>query len=193
MSNLSNPDFLSSYLEGSDVERAKLVAHVILPFEVVLIGNRISHIEQRKNEIALERAAIAEQSGDSWHDGAFRESDKEVLHVEGEERRLKDRLKSSVVQYPDDSETRATLGSRIVLRNGAKDTRIDIVGFSAIHDKKSADAMPASLDAPVVQQIIGKMTGEVTTLNVGGSSRELEIIAIDQNALRINHEVSGNS
>lgn len=188
VSSLPNPDFLSRYLEISEIERAKLAGHVILPFEVPLIENRIGMIGLRKEEIALERTAIAEQSGDSWHDGAFRESDREVLQVEAEEKRLKDRLKGTIVDYPDVNEPRATLGSRIFLRNGTKDTRLDIVGFAAIHAKQVRDAMPASLDAPVVQSVLGKVAGELATIRVGGRPRELEIVEIDQSIMRVTHE-----
>lgn len=188
MPNLPNTGFLNEYLAGTPTDKIKLAGSVILPLEVGLIEERMSGIDERKAGIAQERAAIAEQSGDNWHDGAFRESDREVLQVEAEYNKLSDRLHSIIVDYPEDGDEQVTLGSRVTINNGGTESKLDIVGFASIHDKKANGVMPASLEAPIIQSILGKYAGEMAVLKIGGSTRDVAIVEIDQQALRLRDE-----
>lgn len=189
---IPNNVFLKQYMAALPHERIRLSSEVILPHEEALIEQRIQLLEGKMGEIATERAFIAEQSGDNWHDGAFRESDREVLAVDADRKKLKDRLHGTVVDYPGGREEYVTLGSRVSIDNAGRNSMLDIVGYSALHEKVGREAIPASLEAPIVQQIIGKRVGEIVLLSVSGRNRQIKIKSIDQTALKSEDINSGD-
>ena len=106
---------------------------------------------------------------------------------------MRDRLHGIIVEYPEDKEERVTLGTRVTINNGERESQLDIIGFAAIHDKKSNSATPASLEAPIIRGILGKIAGEMAVMSLGSRSREIAIVKIDQQALRLKDEGTRDS
>ena len=190
MSLKPNKIFLEEYLNASGQQRVNVASQVILPIDEHLIEVGLEDLQQEKARIARERADINEQSGDSWHDGALDDNDKEVRRVNGEIAKLSDKLNGVHVDYPDESEERVSLGSSVSIKNNGKQSILEIVGFAPLHDLQGNGVKAASLEAPVVQQILGKKVGEIALLRHGGRPREIEIIEIEQRAVMQRDEES---
>jgi transcription elongation GreA/GreB family factor len=184
---ISNLEFLEQYETAGPVDRTRMAGGVILPFEAQLIEVRLGGLNDKRMLLAKDRAEIADQSGDSWHDGAFNENDRDVLALDREQASLRERQQGIVVDYPEEDEERVTLGSRVSIVNGGKTNHLDIVGFAAVHEKVPGAPVPASLEAPLVQQILGKRLGEAAMLNLGGRTRPIEIALVDQSSIRQSH------
>lgn len=174
MPGVSNPDFLDQYLSAGLTARSHMAGEFILPVEQSLIEEEMRALDGKK-------AAILGSLGG----GALRGIDGEALGVSERYKSLGVHLRGTVVEYPADTEERVTLGSRVTVVGVSKTYTVDIVGCPAVHD--SSDGIrPASLEAALVQGIIGKRAGEIALFQPkpNGSQRQAGIAAIDQLAVQ---------
>jgi len=169
---VSNPDFLDQYLSAGLAARSYMAGEFILPVEESLI-------EEEMRALNGKRAAILGSLGG----GALRGIDGEALGVSERYKSLAVHLRGTIVEYPEVTEERVTLGSRVTVVDSSRIYTVDIVGCPSVHD--SSDGIrPASLEAALVQGIIGKRAGETALFQPNGSQRQAEIAAIDQLAVQ---------
>lgn len=169
---LSNESFLQGWL-------ATKVAGGILPNEIDLILNKLAFLEAEFQNLIDVKKATAEQSGDNWHDGAFRATDEAALNVTqraGELRRL---LKLPVVEYPEQAQTTASLGSLVRVRQGSVEFDVRICGTPSLYDEDDGIEF-CSLESPLGQALIGRAAGDTGRLVLANETRELLILAVMQ-------------
>jgi hypothetical protein len=144
---------------------------LILPLEETLIEQALSNLDKK-------RAGIPE----TFADGVLRGIDSEALGMSERYDRLAGYSGATIVAYPDETEERVTLGSRVTIERPGRTSVLDIVGCPSVHDATGA-VKPASLGAVLVEAIIGKRVGEAVQARSNGSSGEARIVAIDQLAM----------
>ena len=176
---LSNAKFLSAYLAGE-------VPGGLLPIDELLIEERFAEYEEQFRKLVEEKTIVAEQSGDNWHDGAFRATDSDANNLAQMVTRLNEALGLPRVEYPLPDEDRVTLGSRVELKNVASRPYIlDIVGVSGVYQRGENEPEVTSLVSPVAKAVAGKRVGEVALMHRGDRSVvEISILSLDQSALQ---------
>jgi transcription elongation GreA/GreB family factor len=172
MSEISNAEFLDQFLIGG----ASRNRGVILPFESSLIEPRIQAVTVKREDIIRERADAPL--------GMLGASDFELDGANEERRKLEDLLYRTVVGYPEPTEERVTLGSLVSIVKDAREATLAIVGFSGLHDGPVGGARPVSPEAPLIKQLIGQRAGETALIGINGASREVQVTAVDQLAIR---------
>ncbi len=178
MSNIiPNAEFLSHY-QSPEFQGA------ILPQEKDLITKRLRDLGIAQQEIIDQKVSVT--GGDDWHDGAFRATDHEAQIVSQQAARLGTYLRSVVVDFPEPGEPRATLGSRVTLDQAGDVYKVEIVGVPLLHeaDESAEEVLPCSLESPVARSIIGKQAGHTALLQVAGRTNRVEVLAVDQLAMK---------
>jgi transcription elongation GreA/GreB family factor len=173
---MSNAEFLQRY-EAEDL------GDVILPQEVDLIEKRLADLSASQQRIIQEKKAVT--GGDDWHDGAFRATDNEAKILSEQASKLGAYLRSTVIEYPDENETRATLGSRVKVSQSGDVYDVDIVGVPSLHKTDpDEDIATCSIESPLAKSIIGKQVGHTAVFNVGTRRQQVDVIAVDQSAMQ---------
>jgi transcription elongation GreA/GreB family factor len=173
---ISNAEFLQRY-ESEDFGR------VILPQEKDLIEKRLADLDASQKRVIQEKKDVA--GGDDWHDGAFRATDNEANVLFDQASKLGAYLRSTIIEYPDEDETRATLGSRVTVSQSGDTYDVEIVGVPLLHETvTSDDVMACSIESPLARSIIGKQVGYTAIFNVGDRRQQAEVVSIDQTAMR---------
>jgi len=176
---LSNAEFLEAYLAGT-------LINGLLPIDEYFISARFAEYEERFQQLVAEKTIVAEQSGDNWHDGAFRATDSEANSLAQLVTSLNRALAFPRVGYPDESQERVTLGSRVELRNAnSRPYLLDIVGVSVIYDRATKEQEVASLESPIAKAVVGKCVGDIALMQRNNRQGvEVAILSLDQTALR---------
>lgn len=177
MKKISNSTFLLDFKPDSS-------QGYILARERELIDERFADLAQQQEKIVREKKEVAEQSGDSWHDGAFRATDVAANSLGNQAAALLASRSSIVVEPPSLDETRVTLGSIVKLQQGREKYWLAIVGIATLYPT-NLDAELCSVKAPLAQAIIGKKVGDTASVTLYGAVQPLEILEIDQESKNI--------
>lgn len=173
---LTNLEFLNGYRRGG-------VESVILPKERLQLEKRLIELTGEQAQIVSNKVEVA--GGDDWHDGAFRATDNAAKIVVAQAGKLGSYLKSTIVGYPDPSERRATLGSRVTLDQSGERFTVDIVGVPLVYEPDESGAVTAcSIESLMAKGIVGQQVGHVALLHVGVRDLQTEVIAVDQEAIK---------
>jgi len=181
--HLTNTEYLELYL-AHDLD---MPTNVLLPHEGRLVDNAVA--TQRGIYNRLIEAKIDVTGGDDWHDGAFRATDNDAKIVSQQMSSIAPYIGAPIVGYPDISEARATIGSRIVVSQGEYTYPIDIVGFRSGYpsDVKAEEfddeVVGMSPDSPLARVLLGNVVGFSTDFEAGGRSMKVSIERIDQSAI----------
>jgi transcription elongation GreA/GreB family factor len=161
---------------------------VLLPHE----GDLVDEAEQRQrtafDDIIEEKKSVT--GGDDWHDGAFRETDRQAIIVDLNMRAIAPYIGAAVVMYPEPNEERATLGSRVEVEQNGYPFKVDIIGFRAGYptDMKDPDTKEdidgTSPQMPLGGALMGKRAGEAVSFNHDGRVIEMSVRGVDQQAIR---------
>lgn len=181
---ITNAEFLERYhIDNFD--------GVILPQEVALVEKKLAYLAGEQARIIQEKVEVT--GGDDWHDGAFRATDNEAKIVVEQAGKLGEYLRSTIIEYPEPSETRVTLGSRVTLNQDGDVFDVEIVGVPLLHEPDDFDEVLAcSIESPMAKGIIGKEIGYIALLKIGNREQHIELIKVDQEAMNrfLNDEIS---
>lgn len=134
--------------------------------------------------------------GDDWHDGAFRATDSEARVVSERMEAVAQFLGAIVVDYPAETEERATLGSRVTVKNGSFVYPVDIVGFRAGYPDGVVDAATEeevsgiTVDSPIGKVVMGATVGALLNYSQGSRRMTIEVVGIDQHSVRERFEMA---
>lgn len=161
----------STYLERINSDQP--IAHAILPHERYILID------------ANDGYSLSKKLGNTAEQ--IHESDYREVKVGS----LATLLSAVVIEYPDNNETRATLGSRVKLLDKDKSPMVcDLIGDNRFYRKDMVDddgreVIVLSTDAPLAREIVGHEVG--TEIELFTNSRknplELQIVSIDQLAV----------
>lgn len=173
---ITNAEFLQRY-ESEDF------GGVILPQEKDLIEKRLADLDASQRRVVQEKIDVT--GGDDWHDGAFRATDNEAKILSDQASKLGAYLRSTIIEYPDENETRATLGSRVTVNQAGDTYDVEIVGVPLLHETAvTDDVMACSIESPLARSIIGKQVGHTAVFNVGDRRQQVEVVSVDQTAMQ---------
>lgn len=173
---ISNKEFVDTFVSGG-FEKA------ILPQEVLLIEKRLGELARQQAHLVKEKTEVT--GGDDWHDGAFRATDNEAKILAEQAGNLSSQLKSTVVEHPEPTEERVTLGSRVTLDQSGDTYDVEIVGVTTLHEVEDGeDVLPCSIESPIARGVIGKKMGEIAIVNIGGHRQEIRIVKVDQDSMQ---------
>lgn len=181
---ISNSEFLEMFIGRSE----RLPSHVLLPHEGRAVDNAVAAQDRAYNQILEEKIAVT--GGDDWHDGAFRETDREANTISRQMSAIAPFIGALIVDYPHENEFRVTLGSRIAVTQNGYTFPVDIVGFRAGYPENikvpeyDDELIGMSPDSPLAQTILGKEAGFETTFYNGDKEMYVVINKIDQIAIR---------
>lgn len=182
---MSNVEYLEAYLDA----KQNVPDAVLLPHEGAAVDRAVAKQKKAYDEIVKQKIEVT--GGDDWHDGAFRATDNEAKIVSQRMSAIAPFLGAAVVEYPDLSETRATLGSRLTIVQNDFSYPADIVGFRIGYpedtlDEETGDEVVAmSPESPLAQAVIGMSEGEDTVFSNAGREMSITVARIDQLAVRI--------
>ena len=118
---IPNSAFLQKWATG-EVDQA------ILEREHQLIDERLVVLQGRFNELIEEKRVVAGQSGDDWHDGAFRATDAAANNLVEQQSTLIRAKTLTIVASPTPETTTVSLGSRALIEQDEKfQYMVDIV------------------------------------------------------------------
>ncbi len=185
---IPNSEYLTEYLSGaafSDIG-------VLLPHERAAVDLAIAKQRNAYEEIIEEKVAVS--GGDDWHDGAFTATDNQAKIVGDRMSAIRPFESAPTVNYPDKSELRVTLGSRVIVDQSGYKFPVDLVGFREGHPEDLQvegyeDAVtPMSPQSPLARSIIGLTLGQERSYERGQRRLSARVILIDQVAIK-NHFV----
>ncbi len=131
------------------------------------------------NELA-ERIDVRGQSGDDWHDGAFNSLDDIHRRLVNEGHSLNQALTRLVIDYPDRSEPRITLGSLALISQNEESREVYLVGYGPVYDRKQKPS-PVSVDSPLGKSLIGAEIGQkIKIASLPKLMRDVSVLSIDQ-------------
>jgi transcription elongation GreA/GreB family factor len=172
---LSNRDFLDQF-------PSVLNEPLVLDVELLLVERRLRQLEADQRGIVEEKMEAAEQSGDNWHDGAFRATDDAAKVISDQARVLFNARSALAVGLPADDEDRVTFGSTVTVDQDGAVFTIQIVGVPTLHPDTDSEA--CSVESPLARAVIGRRVGEKCSFELGGRQRDLTVLALDQAATR---------
>lgn len=135
-------------------------------------------------------AKVSVSGGDDWHDGAFRATDNEAKIISARSAAIAPFLGAVAVAYPDESETRVTLGSRTTINQNGYSFPVDLVGFrnayprEVIEQESSEEVTAVSPESPLGGAILGKEVGQEAEYVNNGRRMKVVIERINQTAVR---------
>lgn len=181
---IKSTEYLKGYLEGG----LDLPGYVLLPHEGAAVDRAVAKQSQAFEEVVKQKIEVS--GGDDWHDGAFRATDNEAKIVSQQMSAIAPFIGAVVVEYPDVSETRATLGSRLTIVQNGFTYPADIVGFRAgypeniIDEQTGEEVVAISPESPLARSVIGMRAGEDTIFSNGGRDMNITVATIDQLAVK---------
>lgn len=154
----------------------------LLVFEASLAEARSAQIEEDFKELTRQKREVAEQSGDNWHDGAFKATDEASSRLG----KLLDELHKAqlwpVVELPAPESRIVSLGSRALLGLGRAKFYCDIVGMKALHqnayDDHPEDVEVATLGSDIGRAILGLSADTEVRASIGGRHQAITIIEV---------------
>jgi transcription elongation GreA/GreB family factor len=183
-SAIGNNDFLERYLaHDPDLPNA-----VLLPHEADSVNEAVER--QRKAFDTVVEQKVEVTGGDDWHDGAFRATDNEARIISQQMSSIAPFIGAMVVEYPELSEQRATLGSRLTIVQNNFTYPVDIVGFRAGYpedvtdDETGEDVVGMSPESPLARLLIGGEVDNEFTFNSDGRAMPVKILRVDQLAVK---------
>jgi transcription elongation GreA/GreB family factor len=177
----------SEYLDGFLAEPDSVPKRVLLPHESAAVEAAMEAL--RKAEVKNVEEKMKVSGGDDWHDGAFRATDNEARVISERKQAIAPFIGAAIIAYPEESETRVTLGSRVRITQAGSTFPVDIVGFiggypegiiDAETNEEIAGMSPESL---LAKAVIGKRAGDTSSFRNGDQVTELIIGTIDQSAI----------
>ncbi len=89
-----------------------------------------------------------------------------------------------IIPYPEPEEDKIQLGSRVGLRiNNGVVFRVDIVGYRG-REFQNDDVDQVHHEASPAQAVLGRIAGEKSVAIIGDTEKELEIVNVNQVAIR---------
>ena len=181
---LSNKEYLELYLADS----VNTVGKALLPHESNAVEKAVEKQRNAYNEVIEQKKSVS--GGDDWHDGAFVATDNEAKIIGQQMSAISPYIGAVVVDYPDTEETRASIGSRILVNQGGYSFPVDVVGFRSGYpegvtsEEFEDEVMGISPDSPLAGAILGKTVGFEGTFHNAGSDIQVKIERIDQSAVK---------
>lgn len=181
---LGNAEYLKAFLGGTHETDVPSV----LPHEIAAAQAKFAQGSRDFQTIVDHKRDVT--GGDDWHDGAFRATDSEARVVSERMEAVAQFLGAVVVDYPDESEERATLGSRVTIKNGTVVYPVDIIGFRSgypddVVDPVTEEVVSAvTVDSPIGKVLLGESVGASVTYSQGSRKSSVEIVSIDQHSVR---------
>ena len=172
MEKISNATFLLNY--QPDLSRGYILAH-----EREMIDKEFADLAEQQEQIVRDKKEVAEQSGDSWHDGAFRATDVAANSLGNQAAALLISRSSIVVEHPFSDEKRVSIGSVVKIQQGRDEYWLAIVGIATLYPSNFETEL-CSVKAPLAQAIIGKTVGESASVMLNGEFQSLKILEINQ-------------
>lgn len=172
---ISNAVFVQKWAAG-EIDQA------ILEREHQLIDERLVTLQGLFQRLIAEKVVVAGQSGDDWHDGAFRATDAEAGNLAKQQDMLIRAQALPVVASPTPEMTSVSLGSRAFIEQDGKfQYMVDIVGLSILHNyADDTDELElASLSSPLGKALIGTEAGVTKTARLGAGQHSLYIAAVE--------------
>ena len=182
----SNKEYLELFLSG----KSNSVGKVLLPHEKEAVEKAAK--KQKNTYTDVVEQTKPESGGDDRRGVAFATTDKEAKTIGLQMAVISPYIGATVVEYPVPGESRATLGSRVLVNQNGYSFPIDIVSFRWGYpdDVTSAEfedeVMGISPDAPLAAVILGKTVGFEGLLHIAGSDDlQVTIENIDQMAIQL--------
>lgn len=181
---MTNKVFLKGAIDG----KRKALGPVLLPHERAFVEQM-----ERDNVAKYERIVkdkISVTGGDDWHDGAFRATDNEANRLAERQEVIVPYMTAQVVSYPEASEQRVTLGSRVQITQNSYTFPVDIVGFrqgypaNVIDAETNEEVVGMTPESPLAQVLLGKVQGEEVTYQNGERTLRATIERINQTAVK---------
>lgn len=163
-------------------------SHVLLPHEQA--GVQYAYNQNVETFQRIVQSKIDVSGGDDWHDGAFRATDNEAKIATERNAVIAPYLGSLVVEYPDVTEERVSLGSRATLLQNGYEFPVDLVGFrngypDGVVDELTKEEVTAiSLDSPLGKVIVGKVVGAEISYKNGHRTFSAKITKVDQEIVK---------
>ena len=172
MTVLSVDDFLVA-------RRATVDFSAILTSEVSLLAKCLESLHVQQRALISDKALVAEQSGDNWHDGAFNATDSAARTVSAQAEHLHKLLKLPRLTPPDPREPRVTVGSLVTFTQGSQVSKLLLVGSVNIYVDDLGHNL-CSVGSPISQALIGLISGDTSSFR----GEVLRIIQVDQGSLK---------
>jgi transcription elongation GreA/GreB family factor len=166
-----------------------------LPFEAEQLHLQVGEIKESRSSLSVHISEAMEQSSETWHDNAPADA------LFGEMRQLDIRQKDLVVaerflipvNYPTIIVPFATIGSRVLCSMGGDEFELDIIGDLPISQSGMDDAgiiERSSCAAPLARALLGAQANSTVQAEVNDRVIEIDVLAIDQNAQWLAHQVA---
>ena len=159
----------------------------LLPHELELARDELTIIEEKVRIYGENMHEAMSQSSETWHDNAPADAIRHEAQVVMQRRGAVEKLLTRAVrlEYPPTDFERVTVGSRVRVQiddNPASD--IDIVGAQFASREEDGDVLVCTLRAPLVNPILGKRIGDVTTTKINGKNVVITVLGLDQTSQR---------
>jgi transcription elongation GreA/GreB family factor len=177
----------AAFLDIATTHPDDLPEHVLLPHEQPAVAELFAQKEAQFQQVVADKQSVT--GGDDWHDGAFRETDRQAQIITDAMAALSPYLLATVVEYPAADDDRVTLGSRVLVSQNNFEFPVDVIGLrnaypADVIDPESGEEVEAvSIESPLGQQLIGKKAGESATYQQGDKQLTANIVRIDQTAV----------
>lgn len=181
---ISNIEYLDRFLENPNEQGF----NVLLPHEGAYVDAAVD--QQRRIFDKIIEAKIEVTGGDDWHDGAFRATDNEAKIVSQQMSAISPYIGAPIVGYPNESEKRATLGSRLVVSQNGFVYPVDIIGFRAGYPEGVTEpgyddeVVGMSPESPLAKTLLGQCVGFEAQIEMAGRPMKVTIEHINQIAVK---------
>ena len=161
---------------------------VLLPHEQTSVDAVYNKRVEEFDKIIEEKVSVS--GGDDWHDGAFRATDNAAKIVTEGMATISPYLHAPVVEYPDESETRVTLGSRAAIHQNGYAFPVDVIGFrsaypdNVIDPESNEEVTGTTPDSPLGKAILGQEVGAEVSYRNGERTFTARIERINQSSVR---------
>lgn len=162
-----------------------------LPYEADQLGVQIIKIRGQRQELSTHIAASMAQSSETWHDNAPADAlFQELYQLDNRESKLVVASRFLLrVPYPTPEVTFATIGSRLVCEMHGDEFKLDIVGNLPIYesDTEEEGVERGSISAPMPRALLGTVSDQTATVDMGDRLLEIRVLDIDQVAQQTAH------
>ena len=171
---LSAESFLENWQAGS-------ITNGLVGIEHDLLLERLAQADQEFEQIVRQKKDV--QSGDDWHDGAFRATDAAANNLAQQVQMLHEAERWPLVELPAADFGRITLGSRALIGFGSAPFPIEIVGMRILHqnreiyEEQGIDVV--SPDSELGKRTMGRQPGEEFDAELGGRKRHITILSVE--------------
>lgn len=172
---ISNEQFLSGW-------KQKEYPSGLVALEADLLDGEIDAVEKAFEDVIVQKVEVASQSGDDWHDGAFRATDAVSDQLAQKMARLQEAKDWPVVEMPGKLQTLITLGSRALVQMGRAKFYVDMVGLSLLHQNRAPyeddEVSMATLNSSLGSALVGRHSDEEVTATIGGRPKEIAVLEV---------------